>query len=160
MSRSLASRFSGLSDPVKAALLVVFAGLLFSVMNVLIRHASSELHPLEIVFFRNLFGFVAMLPWLLHRREDQWPDTHEFHPERFSSPEQQDTIRNYYYPFSAGERVCIGAGFASQEAILILARVVRDFQLSPVPGCEPQPVGHITIKPDQNIQLRLAARDE
>lgn len=67
MSRSLVSRFAALSDPVKAALLVVFAGLLFSVMNVLIRHASSELHPLQIVFFRNLFGFVAMWPWLWHR---------------------------------------------------------------------------------------------
>ena len=33
-------------------------------MNAMIRHAASELHPLEIVFFRSFFGFVAMLPWL------------------------------------------------------------------------------------------------
>ncbi len=98
---------------------------------------------------------VVILPWLLHRREDKWPETHEFHPERFSCPEQQDSIRNFYYPFSAGERVCIGAAFANQEAILILTRVIRDFQLVPVEGCEPQPVGHITIKPDQNIRLQL-----
>lgn len=103
---------------------------------------------------------VVVLPWLLHRREDQWPDTHEFHPQRFSDAGQQDTIRNYYYPFSAGERVCIGAGFASQEAILILARVVSAFHLSPVAGCEPQPVGHITIKPDQNIRLTLQSPAE
>lgn len=64
MSTSRRLRFANLSDPVKAALLVVFAGLLFSSMNAMIRHASSELHPLEIVFFRNLFGFLAMLPWL------------------------------------------------------------------------------------------------
>jgi drug/metabolite transporter (DMT)-like permease len=30
----------------------------------MIRHASGELHPLEIVFFRSLFGFAAMVPWL------------------------------------------------------------------------------------------------
>jgi drug/metabolite transporter (DMT)-like permease len=30
----------------------------------MIRHVSSELHPLEIVFFRSLFGFAAMMPWL------------------------------------------------------------------------------------------------
>ena len=64
MSTRRRTWFSSLSDPVKAALLVVFAGLLFSSMNAMIRHASSELHPLEIVFFRNLFGFLAMLPWL------------------------------------------------------------------------------------------------
>ena len=57
-------RFANLSDPVKAALLVVFAGFLFSSMNAMIRYVSSELHPLEIVFFRSLFGFVAMMPWL------------------------------------------------------------------------------------------------
>jgi drug/metabolite transporter (DMT)-like permease len=58
------SRFAKLSDPVRAALLIVFAGVLFSSMNAMIRHVSSELHPLEIVFFRSLFGFVAMMPWL------------------------------------------------------------------------------------------------
>jgi drug/metabolite transporter (DMT)-like permease len=64
MSSSLAARFNKLSASVKAALLIVFAGLLFSSMNAMIRHASGELHPLEIVFFRSLFGFAAMVPWL------------------------------------------------------------------------------------------------
>ena len=64
MSSPHASRFANLSDPTKAALLIVFAGVLFSSMNAMIRHVSSELHPLEIVFFRSLFGFVAMMPWL------------------------------------------------------------------------------------------------
>jgi len=64
MSSSYARRFANLSDPAKAALLIVFAGFLFSSMNAMIRHVSSELHPLEIVFFRSLFGFVAMVPWL------------------------------------------------------------------------------------------------
>ena len=58
------SRFAKLSDPTKAALLIVFAGVLFSSMNAMIRHVSGELHPLEIVFFRSLFGFLAMMPWL------------------------------------------------------------------------------------------------
>ena len=45
MFASYKSRFAKLSDPVKAALLVVFAGFLFSTMNAMIRHAASELHP-------------------------------------------------------------------------------------------------------------------
>jgi drug/metabolite transporter (DMT)-like permease len=64
MVSSYTTRFNKLSDPVKAALLIIFAGLLFSSMNAMIRHVSSELHPLEIVFFRSLFGFAAMMPWL------------------------------------------------------------------------------------------------
>lgn len=30
-----------------------------------VRHLSADLHPFEIVFFRNLFAFVVLLPWLL-----------------------------------------------------------------------------------------------
>jgi drug/metabolite transporter (DMT)-like permease len=67
MPSSRILRFTNLSDPVKAVLLVVFAGFLFSSMNAMIRYVSSELHPLEIVFFRSLFGFVAMVPWLSRR---------------------------------------------------------------------------------------------
>lgn len=64
MLSSLRARYEKLPEVVRAALLIVFAGLLFSLMNAMIRHASSELHPLQIVFFRSLFGFVAMIPWL------------------------------------------------------------------------------------------------
>ena len=38
--------------------------LFFGSMAVVIRLASAELHPFEIAFFRNLFGFVFALPLL------------------------------------------------------------------------------------------------
>ncbi len=49
----------------KAIALMLSAALGFSVMNVLIRMSSTELHPFQIAFFRNLFGLVFMLPWLI-----------------------------------------------------------------------------------------------
>jgi len=49
----------------KAILLMLIAALGFSLMNVLIRWTSGELHPFQIAFFRNLFGLVFMLPWLI-----------------------------------------------------------------------------------------------
>lgn len=36
----------------------------FAVMNGVVRHLSASLPPLEIVFFRCLFGLLAMAPWL------------------------------------------------------------------------------------------------
>ncbi len=36
----------------------------FAVMHTLIRYASAELHPLQIAFFRNFFGFLIFLPIL------------------------------------------------------------------------------------------------
>lgn len=49
----------------RAAIFATIATLFFSCMSVLIRHASSELHPLEIVFFRNLLALMWMMPWLM-----------------------------------------------------------------------------------------------
>jgi hypothetical protein len=55
------------SPPVKAAGLLIFACIFFASMNAIIRYVSVEVDPLEIVFFRNFFGFAAMLPWLMRR---------------------------------------------------------------------------------------------
>ena len=49
----------------RAAIFATIATLFFSCMSVLIRHVSSELHPLEIVFFRNLLALMWMMPWLM-----------------------------------------------------------------------------------------------
>lgn len=61
------ARFARLSTPVRAAGFVVLAGVGFACMITLIRHLATNLlvDPLEIVFFRNLFAFLGMTPWLL-----------------------------------------------------------------------------------------------
>jgi len=61
----LPSLFMTLSPPVKAAGLLIFACVFFASMNAIIRYVASEIDPLEIVFFRNFFGFAAMMPWLV-----------------------------------------------------------------------------------------------
>ena len=63
------ARFARLSTPVRAAGFVVLAGVGFACMITLIRHLATDLQmaPLEIVFFRNLFAFLGMTPWLLRR---------------------------------------------------------------------------------------------
>jgi drug/metabolite transporter (DMT)-like permease len=43
---------------------VVSAGFFFALMSALIRLVSEDMHPFGIVFFRNFFGLVFMLPWL------------------------------------------------------------------------------------------------
>ena len=48
----------------RAVMFMVASTVLFGLMAVCIRLASSQLHPFEIAFFRNLFGFVFTLPLL------------------------------------------------------------------------------------------------
>jgi drug/metabolite transporter (DMT)-like permease len=49
----------------RAVLFMVSSTVLFGLMAVCIRLASKQLHPFEIAFFRNLFGFVFTLPLLM-----------------------------------------------------------------------------------------------
>lgn len=55
---------AGLPAPLRAALWMVAASTAFAVMIILIRHLSATFDPLQVVFFRNAFGLIAMLPWL------------------------------------------------------------------------------------------------
>jgi drug/metabolite transporter (DMT)-like permease len=44
---------------------MIVAGATGGLMNVVIRAGAAELHPLQIVFFRNLFALLFLLPWIL-----------------------------------------------------------------------------------------------
>ncbi|MDH3661235.1 MAG: DMT family transporter [Alphaproteobacteria bacterium] len=56
--------FLGLSPMVQAAILMILGAFFVATQNAIIRIASADIHTFEIVFFRNLFGLVAMLPLL------------------------------------------------------------------------------------------------
>ena len=51
-------------DVPRAVMFMIGSTVLFGTMAVCIRLASSQLHPFEIAFFRNLFGFVFTFPLL------------------------------------------------------------------------------------------------
>ena len=34
-------------------------------MHGMVRLVSADLHPFEIAFFRNVFGFCVLIPWLM-----------------------------------------------------------------------------------------------
>lgn len=58
--------FSTLTIPAASgALWMVLAACLLGVLSLLVRNVSSELHPFEIVFFRNVAQFLLMVPWVV-----------------------------------------------------------------------------------------------
>jgi drug/metabolite transporter (DMT)-like permease len=56
---------SNMSAPLRGALFMCGAAVAFSTMAGFIRLAAEELHPFQVVFFRNLFGLLIMTPWLM-----------------------------------------------------------------------------------------------
>lgn len=51
--------------PLRAVLMMILSASLFGSMAILIRHASADMHPFQIAFFRSLFGALAATPLLL-----------------------------------------------------------------------------------------------
>lgn len=101
---------------------------------------------------------VIISPWILQRHRLLWDDPDAFRPERFL-PENRKAIDRYaYIPFSAGPRVCIGAAFALQEAMIALAAILRVAEIEPVVRDEPRPVHQITLRSREPMRLRLRAR--
>jgi cytochrome P450 len=103
---------------------------------------------------------LVLSPWHLHRHERLWDKPDGFDPERWQTENGKKCQREAYMPFSAGPRVCTGAGFAMVEGPLILSMLLRHFRVAPVAGKEPVPVAHLTVRAKNGIWLRLERRDQ
>ncbi|MEI4470627.1 cytochrome P450 [Frigidibacter sp. MR17.24] len=102
---------------------------------------------------------VVISSFHLGRHERIWDDPDRFDPDRWTRPETRPASRAGYLPFSAGPRVCPGAGFAMAEGVLMLAAILARVRLEPVPGAVPVPVAHLTVRARDGIRLRVIARD-
>ncbi len=101
---------------------------------------------------------IVLSPWHLHRHERVWPRPDEFDPDRWQTEEGKACARDGFIPFSAGPRVCSGAGFAMVEGVLLLAMLARAFRFEAVAGREPVPVAHLTVRAKDGIWLRVTRR--
>ncbi|MFS4583119.1 cytochrome P450 [Phaeobacter sp. C3_T13_0] len=98
---------------------------------------------------------VVLSPWHLHRHTRLWDNPDGFDPGRWQTENGKTCQRDAYIPFSAGPRVCTGAGFAMIEGPLILSMILRRYRVTPVSGKEPVPVAHLTVRSKNGIWLRL-----
>jgi len=95
-------------------------------------------------------GDTVMIPiYALHRNHLLWSDPDAFRPDRW----QQKPDRYAYLPFGDGPRICIGAAFALQEAVIILATLLKRFRFHAVPGRHPAPVMILTLRPEGGVWL-------
>lgn len=101
---------------------------------------------------------VVLSPWHLQRHERLWSDPDGFDPDRWGREETRASARAAYLPFSAGPRVCTGAGFAMVEGPLLLAVLLRAFRFERIQDDDPVPVAHLTVRARDGIRLRVARR--
>ena len=102
---------------------------------------------------------IVIAPWLIHRHRRHWARPDEFDPDRFLEPEGRQSAARAYLPFSIGPRVCIGANFAMQEAVLVLASVLGRYRVQAVAGRRPEPEARLSLRSRNGVWLRLARRE-
>ena len=100
---------------------------------------------------------IVLSPWHLHRHQRLWDTPDAFDPGRWQTAEGKASARGAYLPFSAGPRVCPGAGFAMAEGPLLLAQILRRWRLEPA-GQLPVPVAHLTVRSRSGITLSFHQR--
>ncbi|WP_170381219.1 cytochrome P450 [Ruegeria atlantica] len=101
---------------------------------------------------------IVISPWHLHRQERLWDRPDDFDPTRWGTENGKSCQRHAYIPFSAGPRVCTGAGFAMIEGPLLLSMLLRHFRFELVEGQTPVPVAHLTVRSKDGIWLRVVER--
>ena len=102
-------------------------------------------------------SLVLIAPWVLHRHRRLWAAPQRFDPSRFL-PGTAAPPRFAYMPFGTGPRTCVGAPFALTELVLVVATMVRAFQIELASHGPVSPVGLVTIQPDSPPPFVLRPR--
>jgi cytochrome P450 len=89
----------------------------------------------------------------IHRNAENWENSLQFKPEHF---EDSRSVSDFYFPFGAGPRKCIGNNFAMYEIILTLHQLLKKFKIEEAKThIEIQPL--ISLKP-KNAFVKFSKR--
>ena len=94
----------------------------------------------------------------LHRMADYWEDPDTFCPERFAPDRLTREQRKAYIPFSAGQRKCMGANFATVEMLTALAVAAPRVRLGLEPGHPVEIAASVTQYPRHGLRMRVMPR--
>jgi cytochrome P450 len=110
--------------------------------------------PLEVMGYHFKAG-TALMPciYLVHHREDLYPQADQFQPERFLNRQYSPYE---YFPFGGGDRRCLGMGLALMEMKLAIASILSQFQLIlPDPKLLRPSRRGLTVAPPSNLRLKV-----
>ena len=103
---------------------------------------------------------VLISQFMMHRDARYFPEPERFDPDRWKSndPRSSSLPRFAYFPFGGGPRVCLGAGFAMMEAVLLLATIAQRFRIQPIPAESVKMMPTVTLRPKRGIRVTLKGR--
>uniref|UniRef100_A0A8R1EW46 Cytochrome P450 n=1 Tax=Caenorhabditis japonica TaxID=281687 RepID=A0A8R1EW46_CAEJA len=100
---------------------------------------------------------VTVLPYTVHRNEENWHRASEFIPERFLDWNDKGSLK--WIPFGVGPRFCVGMRFAEMEFKTTIAKLVDKFEMDMtgepdiVPDCN-----GVIMRPKDPVRVNLRKR--
>jgi enediyne biosynthesis protein E7 len=96
---------------------------------------------------------IFMAPYFVHRHPQFWPEPEAFRPERFEPEAIRQRHKFAYFPFSMGQRRCIGEFFAMVEMQIHLGTVAKRLRLRHVPERPVELEPHINLRTKHNLYM-------
>lgn len=95
----------------------------------------------------------------MHMDKEYWgEDVAEFKPERFANGVAAACSHKHaFIPFGLGPKICIGNNFAMMELKIMVARMLRRFQLLPSPNYKHHPCNVVVMGPKYGLPIVLKA---
>lgn len=103
---------------------------------------------------------IALVLSKIHRDPDVYgPDADEFKPERMLDEKFEKLPKNAWKPFGNGMRACIGRPFAWQEALLVVAILLQNFNFQmDNPSYDLRIKQSLTVKP-KDFHMKATLRE-
>lgn len=101
---------------------------------------------------------VFFSPFAVHRHPKHWENPEGFDPDRFLPERSEGRAKFAYFPFSGGQRKCIGDQFTMLELVTVLATVLREYRFELKEGYQAVPAPNVTLPMRDGLPMRVLAR--
>ena len=102
---------------------------------------------------------VLLSQWVTHHDPRYYSHPFAFIPERWTPDTRAKRPKMAFFPFGAGQRLCIGEQLAWLTGVLTLATILQDWSFHPIPGLSMSPQFTLTLRPKKGAVVIPIALD-
>jgi cytochrome P450 len=101
---------------------------------------------------------VLISPYVTHHDARWFPNPDTFDPDRFGEKQAKEIPAGAYFPFSGGQRICMGKSFALMEMRLILGTLLQRLQPKMEPGYQLSTKAELSLHPEGPLPVEVQFR--